>query len=623
LWCHADVEAGASANIRSEAQEAHLRRFAEHLKDIHAALEALRHTHHAHLRAALNHEESLLWRTHAKVDGNDLSAETRQRMTEAEAFMAKLAATLQPPDSLKSAGVWWSVAQGIVRRADMALGEHYGRLLTPLVAALARQGSSPPDWVDPAILASLLDDEQGPLRCWLVRDAATGCLLLQAEPAGARQSPLGEPLVLDAGGARLRVGEGVGAFRRWLSTRDLPMALAPLSEPMPLHLVTAREAITIAAVKRPPGVLGWSCDRAGISVNGAQLGDHEAHWAGENLRTVGLGDESEDRSWALEAAENWDTSLGGNASARFGLDGKHGLYADVRFVAPHGSVAQRFRWIEPGTFWMGSPDDEHERSDNEGPRHAVTLTRGFWLADTACTQALWQAVMGSNSSQFTGDPQRPVEWVSWHDVQGFLRKLEALVPGCRADLPTEAEWEYACRAGTDTPFSFGVQITPEQVNYNGNYPYAGGEKGVYREQTVPVKSLPPNAWGLYEMHGNVWEWCADGLRTYDGKPQQDPIGPILEGEEAPPAFRGGSWLDDAWWARSACRRAHLPGLASLAQGFRLCLRSIEIGRVPGRPGGTAGLASGGSQSLSTPPREEARLLERLKRAFRSGGKKKR
>ena len=102
--------------------------------------------------------------------------------------------------------------------------------------------------------------------------------------------------------------------------------------------------------------------------------------------------------------------------------------------------------------------------------------------------------------------ERPVEQVSWDDVQDFLRKLEALLPGCIAGLPTEAEWEYACRAGSDTPFSFGANITSAVVNYDGNYPYAGGEKGLYRHETVPVKSLPPNAWGLYEMHGNVWEW---------------------------------------------------------------------------------------------------------------------
>ncbi|TAN50525.1 MAG: formylglycine-generating enzyme family protein, partial [Methylococcaceae bacterium] len=134
---------------------------------------------------------------------------------------------------------------------------------------------------------------------------------------------------------------------------------------------------------------------------------------------------------------------------------RHGIFADFTVATPHGSAGQRLRWIEPGVFWMGSPQDEPERDSNEGPRHRVTLTQGFWLADTACTQALWRTVMGNNPSDFKDDEQCPVEQVSWNDVQDFLRKLEALLPGCEAHLPSEAQWEYACRAGSDTPFSFG------------------------------------------------------------------------------------------------------------------------------------------------------------------------
>jgi|HubBroStandDraft_1064217.scaffolds.fasta_scaffold00005_55 formylglycine-generating enzyme required for sulfatase activity len=240
--------------------------------------------------------------------------------------------------------------------------------------------------------------------------------------------------------------------------------------------------------------------------------------------------------------------------------------------ASGAAVTQRLRWIEPGTFWMGSPEKEPERVEREGPRHRVTLTRGSWLADTACTQALWQAVVAKNPSLFERDAQLPVENVSWHDVQAFLRALEARLPGCRADLPTEAEWEYACRAGTETPFSFGATITPAQVNYDGNYPYAGGTKGLYREETVPVRSLPPNDWGLYEMHGNVWEWCSDGVRVYDGETQLDPRG-LGPDEQTVRAVRGGSWYGNAWWARSAYRSGAPPGDAYDALGFRFCLRS--------------------------------------------------
>ena len=229
---------------------------------------------------------------------------------------------------------------------------------------------------------------------------------------------------------------------------------------------------------------------------------------------------------------------------------------------------------------------------DEGPRHWVALTRGFWLADTACTQALWIAVLGDNPSHFKGDPERPVEQVSWRRVQDFLRALEALVPSVRADLPTDAEWEYACRAGMTTPFSFGATIIPEQVNYDGRYPYAGGARGEYRATTVPVKSLPANPWGLYEMHGNVWEWCADGMRDYTADPAEDPVGP-LAGVATICAVRGGSWNGSAGDARSASRDQDEPDFVFSFQGFRPCLRSIGPCPEPARAAGAAPKGRGG------------------------------
>jgi formylglycine-generating enzyme required for sulfatase activity len=222
-------------------------------------------------------------------------------------------------------------------------------------------------------------------------------------------------------------------------------------------------------------------------------------------------------------------------------------------------VTQRLRWISPGRFWMGSPEGELERRENEGPRHEVTISKGFWLFDTACTQALWEAVMGGNPSSFKG-LDRPVEQVSWNDVQEFLGKINERVLGLNLVLPSEAQWEYACRAGEKTPFSFGETITPEQVNYNGNHPYRGGKKGLYREETVSVASLPPNPWGLYEMHGNVWEWCADHWHTsYEGAPSDGSA--WIQPSAAPGAdrvLRGGSWNDDAQSVRSAYRLANDP-----------------------------------------------------------------
>ncbi len=235
-------------------------------------------------------------------------------------------------------------------------------------------------------------------------------------------------------------------------------------------------------------------------------------------------------------------------------------------------LRQVFRWIPAGRFLMGSPESATERCDNEMLHH-VTLSRGFWLADTATTQAFWQAVMGWNPSQFQDDPRNPVESVSWLDVMAFIDELNRRVPGLLARLPSEAEWEYACRAGTTTSFSFGDNITLDQVNCNLNYPYAGVRKERSRERTVPVGSLPANPWGLYEMHGNTNEWCADWYAKYQARPQTDPHGPPFGKERV---LRGGSCWDPVGCARSASRSRNVPtdNLYHVV-GFRLALSQGE------------------------------------------------
>ena len=244
-------------------------------------------------------------------------------------------------------------------------------------------------------------------------------------------------------------------------------------------------------------------------------------------------------------------------------DAEWGLAATLNL----NGVRQTFRWIQPGTFRMGSPEDEADRSGDE-TLHEVTLTCGYWLADTACTQALWQALMGDNPSYFKDDPANPVERVSWDDIQIFLDRLNDRVPGLAAGLPSEAQWENACRAGTTTPFSFGEKITPEQVNYDGNIPYADDKKGRYRKRTVPVKSLPPNPWGLYEMHGNMLEWCADWYGDYPPGPQTDPSGPPAGVYRV---LRGGSWNGLGLYCRAADRDVFEPHERHKDFGFRLAL----------------------------------------------------
>jgi len=244
---------------------------------------------------------------------------------------------------------------------------------------------------------------------------------------------------------------------------------------------------------------------------------------------------------------------------------RYGLWMTMTYK----DIDHTFRWIEPGIFMMGSPENEKGRYDDED-LHQVTLTQGFWMADTTVTQAFYQAVMGENPSHFKESEENPVEQISWDNAQIFIKTLNKLFPNLQAGLPTEAQWEYACRAGTTTPFSFGESITAEQVNCSSNYPYADDEEGwYYRETVVPVKSLPANDWGLYEMHGNVWEWCQDVYKEDLGsQPVQDPLeSKVGDGR----VVRGGSWIGRGGDVRSADRRRNAPDDRYNDLGFRLLL----------------------------------------------------
>ncbi len=264
---------------------------------------------------------------------------------------------------------------------------------------------------------------------------------------------------------------------------------------------------------------------------------------------------------------------------------RHGVFAEIKL----GEAVQRLRWIFPGSFTMGSPESEAGRAEWEGPRHRVRLTEGFWLGEAPCTQELWQEVMGENTSEFKS-PRRPVENVSWEDCQRFFAAAEARRPGLGLRLPTEAQWEYACRADTETATWLGdleilgennVPLLDEIAWYGGNsgvdFDLADGRDSSRwpnrqypheKTGTREVKTRQSNPWGLYDMLGNVREWCSDRWtyeQPYDGVDRVDP-----EGEDgAKRVRRGGSWDAYGRTARAADRYARAPGYRNSALGFRL------------------------------------------------------
>ncbi len=220
------------------------------------------------------------------------------------------------------------------------------------------------------------------------------------------------------------------------------------------------------------------------------------------------------------------------------------------------------RLIPPGRFWMGSPDREKDRGSYE-KRHRVIISKAFYVGKYEVTQAQWQKVMGKNPAHFQDSGSNaPVECVSWNDCQEFCKNAGV-------KLLTEAQWEYACRAGTTTPFNLGENMTTDQVNYYGDYPYAGGAKGKYRGKTVVCGSLPnANAWGCYDFHGNVWEWCQDKFQEYSGDNISDPE--YQNGSSC--LLRGGSWNSFGYLCLSARRSGGVPDSQRNRVGLRcLCI----------------------------------------------------
>ncbi len=220
-----------------------------------------------------------------------------------------------------------------------------------------------------------------------------------------------------------------------------------------------------------------------------------------------------------------------------------------------------FVYLPPGRFLMGSPPGERGRGLDE-TQHLVVLSRGFWMGQMEVTRAQWQRVMGPRErhpekpNPFAGDdPRTPMVSISYQEVQAFLRRLEQLAPGQRFRLPTEAEWEYACRAGTVTAFHTGARLDADQARVGSEAPSRDHQAGQAPGNPSPVGTYAPNAWGLYDLHGNAWEWTSDWYGPYPPGDLRDPRGPARGSQKV---IRGGSWAFSAASARSACRYQHAP-----------------------------------------------------------------
>ncbi|KYC37473.1 hypothetical protein WA1_42920 [Scytonema hofmannii PCC 7110] len=241
------------------------------------------------------------------------------------------------------------------------------------------------------------------------------------------------------------------------------------------------------------------------------------------------------------------------------------------------SVTLEMVYIPEGTFLMGSPETEEGHMERESPQHEVTL-QPFFMGKYPITQAQWRAIaalpqvnreLDPDPSEFKGS-DRPVESVSWYEAVEFCDRL-SIYSKRNYRLPSEAEWEYACRAGTTTPFHFGETITPELANYDGNFTYGSGSKGEDRERTTPVGSFKvANAFGLFDMHGNVWEWCADNWHEkYENTPLDNANSSNIDNDNR--LLRGGSWVNNPRNCRSAYRNDALPDYRIDFTGFRVVL----------------------------------------------------
>lgn len=554
LWAHPDVGAKHFARLRDDAPGRHQHATSSINPVLSSALHALVARHHRHWPFVWRLEELLQQIANAAEPPQALLDDTR---------LALRSLTAVIPDAHDAREELTATVEHIQRHTPDRARVYLHTELDALAGAIGQPAGLRQRW------------------CLLQRGEH-----LYVAPAGdARPAGPGVVLCSDIGQAAPGEWVRVASPGKAASYQRLPaqgmLALPPLQHGS--VVVLGGVETRLDRRKRTRGVWGWSQSDAGV----AEMLDLPVSKNFFDLTTS---------PWAT-------TFLYGSGSDR---DGSW-LYIDRdvygAFLELSSTTLQtkgyppnlplRFRYLESATFLQGSPEgigysDEH-------PQHPVTLSQGLWLAETPCTQALWQAVMGKNPSHFNeGEdaPRRPVENVSWDDVTKFLKKLQRLLPlGCEAMLPTESQWEYACRAGTQTAYWWGDEADDTRANWNQQH-----------SGTTPVDRYPPNPWGLYDMHGNVWEWCRDGWRQYAAEPARDPEGPDA-GESR--VVRGGSWIDHPVSARAAYRDGWPRWFAGRDRGFRFALRSPSGPEArPGGPGARRGGAAGGRTDGADAPAAE-------------------
>ncbi|MEE8526801.1 MAG: formylglycine-generating enzyme family protein, partial [Thermoanaerobaculia bacterium] len=564
VWSHPEVDGSSSVALRIETPAGRPNPWREAFRGEPVELRAAVIAELIRWHAGLPQE---IWLGEAEAldagGGGEDGALPPEEAARARSFTLRLSRTVSRPETGGQAS---SVAGFFLRfstrlPAGVWTAGELGRQLARAWAAASRGDPDRP--LPPGLTPALLDDEvpQTP-RLWTVWQVGASLHFRFAD--ATEESPAGSPLAtLLAARPEIDVAAGRHGWQRRCPLGDAPRPV-PAPRGPSLVLTTDRARAELRRFVRPDWADRVGRDRQGLwaeALGASPLGAPASRRHSETIRfrweppDPAPADSTEEPDRGTWIGETWPSWASGTGRDEFGL------WATVDV----GDVIFRLRWVSPGRFSMGSPEDEQGRWEDEGPQHEVTLTRGFWLAETPCTQALWEAVTGKNPSGFES-PDRPVEKVSWEACQAFLKVLNDRIPGLEARLPTEAEWEYACRAGTETSTYAGELEILEtgEATLADKIAWYSKNSG---SSTQPVAKKRPNGSGFHDMLGNVDEWCSDYWQDrYRPEPVEDPKGPD-EGSER--VFRGGAWYDYARNVRSAYRNAYDPGDRSADLGFRL------------------------------------------------------